>query len=207
MIKQILVFAVQGVEWIWDGVHFEVLHPDIEGGGSNHQNSTLLENFNSNLLFADSRNRNDLSCVLKITALSQGKTDKTDAASALITGDIGVKVERQLIHRYGKQLASKLLVVPHHGSRSSSDKRFIVAVSPELAIISAGFNNRYKHPHPSVVQAYLNRNIAVYNSAQLGGMRFDFKSTGAVVGPYCARYVTEHFWENVDNTALCIGSL
>jgi competence protein ComEC len=68
----------------------------------------------------------------------------------LLTGDIEKKVERALVNS-GVNLESDILKVPHHGSKTSSTKNFIQAVNPIVAIIQAGKDNSYGHPHQSVL--------------------------------------------------------
>lgn len=70
--------------------------------------------------------------------------------SILFTGDAGLRTEEELMSLYN--LKSDILKVGHHGSDTSSGERFIDEVSPEISLISAGMNNRYGHPHDSVVE-------------------------------------------------------
>lgn len=73
--------------------------------------------------------------------------------SFLFTGDIMKDAEADLLARTGGNgLQSTVLLVPHHGSRSSSTMDFIRAVAPTEAVISAGWQNRFNFPHPVVLQ-------------------------------------------------------
>jgi len=72
----------------------------------------------------------------------------------LFTGDIEAPGEEDLVASSDGQLASAVLKVPHHGSHTSSSPRFLAAVAPEFAIVSAGFENRLGFPHPDVLQRY-----------------------------------------------------
>ena len=74
-----------------------------------------------------------------------------DEVSVLLTGDIFAAAERALLAN-GAALRSDALKVPHHGSDSSSTPAFLSAVSPAVAVISAGADNRFGHPHADVVQ-------------------------------------------------------
>ncbi|MBQ5743008.1 MAG: MBL fold metallo-hydrolase [Clostridia bacterium] len=65
---------------------------------------------------------------------------------ALFTGDITSKAEKRLISAYGSGLDCDVLLVPHHGSKSSSSKRFLEIVSPVYSVISVGTKNTYGHP-------------------------------------------------------------
>ncbi len=92
----------------------------------------------------------------------------------LLPGDIENKQEQRYVNHFGEQLKSDVLVVPHHGSQTSSSEAFLSAVSPSIAIISSGFNNPFKHPHQDVLNRYLNQGISVYNTAISGALEIDF---------------------------------
>jgi competence protein ComEC len=87
--------------------------------------------------------RNDGSCVLRISA---GKH------SLLLTGDIERGAEMELIKN--EMPTSEVLVVPHHGSRTSSTPEFVAAVAPRWAIVPVGYRSRFGHPHPQVLERY-----------------------------------------------------
>jgi competence protein ComEC len=88
--------------------------------------------------------RNDLSCVLRIA---------TAGGAILLTGDIERGAEQRLLER-GSSLKSEILLVPHHGSRTSSTPQFIAAVAPRLAVVAAGYRNRFGHPKDEVLERY-----------------------------------------------------
>ena len=69
----------------------------------------------------------------------------------LFTGDASQSVERQLSRFAGQQLDSDVLKVAHHGSKTSTAPEFVEAVSPEIAVISVGKDNKYGHPHQEVL--------------------------------------------------------
>ena len=71
--------------------------------------------------------------------------------SFLLTGDVERDVERFLVETQGEALRSDVLKVAHHGSRSSTSATFLTAVGPESAVVSAGADNRYGHPHAEVM--------------------------------------------------------
>lgn len=71
--------------------------------------------------------------------------------SALLTGDAEEELERHIIQEYGGRLRSQILKVGHHGSNTSSIQEFLDAVTPEIAVISAGKNNKYGHPTERVL--------------------------------------------------------
>lgn len=111
---------------------------------------------------------NDDSCVVLIS-------DENN--KVLLTGDISKKVERTLIHQY-PQLQVDVLVVPHHGSKTSSSDAFITHVSPQLAIVSAGYLNRWRMPVAEVVKRYQLNNIKMLNSATSGQIVLDLSEKG-----------------------------
>jgi competence protein ComEC len=86
--------------------------------------------------------RNDRSCVLRIVAAG---------GAVLLTGDIERAGEKALLDA---QLKSEVLLVPHHGSRTSSTPEFIAAVAPRWAVVAAGYRNRFGHPSGEVLERY-----------------------------------------------------
>lgn len=91
----------------------------------------------------------------------------------LFTGDIGARAERELISRYPLNLLeADVLIVPHHGSRSSSTAGFIARVNPRIAVISAGYRNRYRMPHASVLDRYHAAGALIYRTDLDGAVTF-----------------------------------
>lgn len=88
-------------------------------------------------------------------------------ASVLFTGDIEEEVEEQLLIA-GMNLDADVLKVPHHGSKTSSSEAFLLAIDPELALISVGKDNRYGHPHPAVLARYAALGIPVRRTDEEG---------------------------------------
>lgn len=86
----------------------------------------------------------------------------------LLTGDAEQPTEKQLIDKYGKQLASSVLKSGHHGSNTASSAEFLKAVNPQNVVISVGANNDYHHPHPSTMKKYQSMNIKVYRTDKDG---------------------------------------
>ena len=83
----------------------------------------------------------------------------------LLTGDIEKEIEQRLI-KQEESLASDILKVPHHGSKTSSGKSFIEKVNPQISVISVGADNRYGHPHPNVLERL--KETAIYRTDQNG---------------------------------------
>jgi competence protein ComEC len=146
--------CVAGQSWMWDDVRFEVLHPVAES----YDNAKLKTN--------------DRSCVVKIT----GKT-----ASALLTGDVEALSEAALVARDAAALKSDALLIPHHGSMTSSTEQFLDAVAPNVALINAGYRNRFGHPRPTVLDRYAARDIPVYRTDWHGAILIESQDGFATV--------------------------
>ncbi len=101
---------------------------------------------------------NDASLVLR---LSHGEVD------ILFSGDVEGAGEGTLLITPAP-LQSEILKVPHHGSRSSSTQPFLEAVSPEIAIASLGYRNRFRFPAPEVVDRYERQGSALLRTDQVG---------------------------------------
>jgi competence protein ComEC len=113
-------------------------------------------------------NENDDSCVLLI---SDGKH------RVLLTGDISKKVEALLVKQY-PELNADILIVPHHGSKTSSSDLFITKIQPSVAVVSAGYLNRWHMPVTEVVQRYQQHNIKLLNTAKSGQIIFTLSEEG-----------------------------
>jgi competence protein ComEC len=107
---------------------------------------------------------NDSSCVL----LVEGRGGRL-----LLTGDISSRVEPQVVAALSAGPAPVLLV-PHHGSKTSSSTAFISAVQAPLALVSAGWHNRFGHPKPEVLARYAEAHVPVFNTAEQGAIPLDF---------------------------------
>jgi competence protein ComEC len=137
--------CLAGERWSWDGVQFEVLNPSPNKPKSPKKG----------------RMGNNRSCVLRVQAGND---------SVLLTGDIERGTERELINRLGENLASDILVVPHHGSKTSSTAAFIDAVSPKVALFPVGYRNRYGFPKVPVVRRYKTKLAQLFDSASHGAI-------------------------------------
>jgi competence protein ComEC len=137
-----------GQRWTWDGVRFEILHPQA----ASYADATLRPNARG--------------CTLKIIA--GGK-------SILLAGDIEAEQEAQLVGRGGVQ--ADVLLAPHHGSGTSSTPAFLLAVQPQAAIFQVGHRNRYHHPKPEVYERYAALHIERYRTDQAGALTLEFDET------------------------------
>ena len=130
----------RGMKWSWDGVMFTVMHPQA----------------------GDGHTGNDASCVLRISVAG--------GLRLLLTGDIERAGEHDLLVHYGEDLKSSVLVVPHHGSRTSSTAAFVAAVSPALALVPAGHRNRYRFPRPEVMARYKENGSQMLETGKSGAI-------------------------------------
>ncbi|MBL8333315.1 MAG: DNA internalization-related competence protein ComEC/Rec2, partial [Rubrivivax sp.] len=152
-----------GQRWHWDGVDFQVLHPDEDTAAS-------------------ASRPNAQSCVLRV----QGA-----GGSALLTGDIELLQEMALVAQDAPALRSDVLLVPHHGSRTSSTPAFIQAVAPRVAVVQAGYRSRFGHPAPDVVARYRERGIALVRTDRCGA--FTWRSHRGMV---CQREAAPRYWHH-----------
>ncbi|MBS4202834.1 DNA internalization-related competence protein ComEC/Rec2 [Lederbergia citrea] len=95
----------------------------------------------------------------------------------LFTGDVEKEGEGEMIKAYNK-FHVNVLKVGHHGSKSSTRTEFLEAVTPEYAIISAGKNNRYGHPHPEVMDALQKKKINIFQTSEEGAVHYIFSKKG-----------------------------
>lgn len=155
-----------GQAWEWDGVRFEMLHP--EGGQA--QNSALASNARS--------------CVVRV---SNGRH------AALLTGDIGVAEELQLLARHAPaQVQADILLVPHHGSGTSSSERFIQNVAPQVAIFQMGYRNRYGHPRADIWARYAAQNVLRLRSDERGAVAV--QTAGPLLNLFAWREQRPRYW-------------
>jgi len=103
----------------------------------------------------------------------------------LFTGDIGEEGERALLEQYPK-LKVDVLKAGHHGSKTSSSSNFLDQIDAKAVIVSAGYNNRFGHPHPEVLSAYSERNMRVFRTDEQGAITYSYfgnKGTFSIMLP------------------------
>jgi competence protein ComEC len=154
-----------GQYWQWDGVEFKILHPS------------------SQEVLGKTNNR---SCVLKI---------KASGGSILLPGDIERKIEYQLMRHQQTELNADILLVPHHGSATSSSDSFIQVVNPKIALISSGYKNAFRHPKKQIVQRYQQRGIKILNTAQTGAIQLKITHQG-ISTPRLIREERRRYWHH-----------
>lgn len=130
--------CIAGVQWQWDGVQLTVLSP---------------YNLQPYL-------KNNSSCVLRV--------ESADGFSMLLTGDIESPVEYRLSQSTTYPIKADVLLIPHHGSKTSSTESFISAVNPTMAINSSGQFNPFNHPAKKVMATYHKLGIPVIDTQYSG---------------------------------------
>ncbi|MDP3357018.1 MAG: DNA internalization-related competence protein ComEC/Rec2 [Polaromonas sp.] len=157
--------CVAGQRWQWDGVTFEVLHPRASD-------------------YDAAARSNAMSCVLRIT---------NGVQSALLAGDLELAQEERMVAA-GTLLRADLLLVPHHGSKTSSGAAFLDAVQPSVALAQVGYRNRFGHPALPVLERYRERGIRVFDSPACGAMHWSSLQPGTVA---CQRQQATRYWHHV----------
>lgn len=130
--------CIEGDVWHWQGLKFEVLWPPK----------------------MTKRAYNPHSCVVRLF-------DPSSQFSMLLTGDIEL-VSEWMLSRQGLALKSDVMLVPHHGSKTSSSRRFVEAVSPTLALASLSKGNRWGMPNKDVVERYQSINAKWLDTGESG---------------------------------------
>ncbi len=158
-----------GQRWQWDGVYFEVLHPTSDD-------------------YQKKLPSNALSCVLRVQSAS-GRT-------ALLVGDIEAKQELELLARQATaatDLQADWLLVPHHGSATSSTQPFLQAVRPQIAVVQAGYRNRFGHPRADVVARYEALAVHLVQTPQCGATFWQSQQPELV---QCERAKQKNYWNH-----------
>jgi competence protein ComEC len=146
-------------------VDFEVLHPQADD-------------------YSASPRPNALSCTLRISAGGQ---------AALLAGDIEQAQEARLVAS-GAKLDATLLLVPHHGSKTSSSPAFLDAVQPRIALVQAGYRNRFGHPKPEVLKRYQDLGVLVVQTPHCGASIWRSDHPNLV---QCERNQRQRYWHHV----------
>ncbi|WP_410541364.1 DNA internalization-related competence protein ComEC/Rec2 [Streptococcus salivarius] len=92
-------------------------------------------------------------------------------SSFLFTGDLEKEGEEELMASY-PTLRASVLKAGHHGSKGSSSEAFLDQLHPSLALVSAGENNRYKHPNDETIERFKQRHIKILRTDKDGAIRF-----------------------------------
>ncbi len=101
----------------------------------------------------------------------------------LLAGDVELEGEAALL-KSGQPLAAEVLKVPHHGGRTSSTLPFLQRVGPRVAVVSAGYRNRFRHPHPETLERLRAVGARVFRTDLHGAVTIDVGEEGVVVRPF-----------------------
>ena len=160
--------CARGQTWTWDGVRFRLLYPLAPQADA-----------------AAHRRANNRSCVLQVSAGER---------KMLLTGDIERTAEAALIAAAGRSdaLRADVLLVPHHGSRTSSSAEFLHAVAPRWALVPVGYRNRFGHPHRRVLERYRALGAAVLRTDLHGALAVRLAPDGVALR--ATRLHTRRYW-------------
>jgi competence protein ComEC len=165
-----------GQRWSWDGVEFRVLHP------------------HAGMYDEPARRReNDRGCVVKVSAAG---------GSALLAGDVEARAEGEMLARDPVQLRADVLVVPHHGSKTSSTPAFVAAVAPQTAILSVGFRNRFNHPNAAVLERYAAIGADIWRTDCDGAIHLEMPASPAHAPTLRAHAGRRRYWSDHESTHL-----
>ena len=168
--------CLAGDTWEWDGVHFAVLHPDAALAAERVSHTT-----------------NDLACVLRISVAGK---------HLLLTSDIEAAGELELVRRLDlmqtsrreNSLVADVLVVPHHGSRTSSTAEFITAVGAREAIFPVGYRNSFGHPKADVVARYFASGANLHRTDTDGAVQAKLSADGVEI--LHQRDIMRRYWHD-----------
>lgn len=122
------------------------------------------------------KGKNNSSCILQVS---------NDFGRVLLTGDIEKMAEEYLLQKYKTQVTSDVLIIPHHGSKTSSSYRFLLEVAPHYAIASLGFDNRFHFPHAKTLASMKSLGINFYRTDECGMVHIDLLSHSSIPTPTC----------------------
>lgn len=100
------------------------------------------------------------------------------AFRALFLGDAYSDAEQEMVERYGEEMRADLLKVGHHGSRTSTSETLLRAARPRIAVVSAGRDNRYGHPHAVVVERLERHGAEIFRTDRHGSIRIRARANG-----------------------------
>jgi len=119
--------------------------------------------------------------------------------SVLLTGDIERQAEQILLREQREQLPADVLVVPHHGSTTSSSRSFLDAIRPDVALFPSGYRNRYGFPKQVVMDRYADIHAATDQTGLSGALTVTLTAGGGM--PEIQRYrdTVRRYWQPENN--------
>lgn len=136
-------------------------------------------------LLGSSFTGNNASCVLKVSS---------PYGSVLLTGDIEKQAETSLVQNMRDLIKADIMLVPHHGSKTSSGDDFIGSVAPEIGFISAGYRNRFGFPKQDIMSRYESHGVKTFVSYETGELSAKFAETGLIIEQF--RSKIRRFWHH-----------
>ena|GEM_PF-2382545 len=112
------------------------------------------------------RTQNDESIVTRI---------QVDETAIIHSGDVSARVEERIIAEHSGKLKSDIMILGHHGSRTSTSEAWLETVGPSVAVYQSGMDNQYGHPHEETLNKLTERSIAVYGTDIHGTIHFTLK--------------------------------
>lgn len=157
--------CIAGQAWDWDGVHFAVLHPVARD-------------------YEAGGKANHLSCVLSVAVGDR---------RMLLTSDIEAQDEAALLARDAAALQADVLMVPHHGSRTSSTPAFLAATGATAAVIPVGYRNRFGHPKGDILARYEAAEVSLWRTDRDGAVTVNLASDGIETTAWRRQY--RRYWQ------------
>lgn len=137
----------------------------------------------------DDAQGNDASCVLRIEGAG---------GRLLLPGDVESRAESAMLSRAAPWLRAEVLVVPHHGARTSSAAPFLDAVAPEVALFAVGYRNRFGFPHAEVLRRLERRHVRMLETARHGAITLEIDAEKGVLEPRLERIARSRLWRSND---------
>lgn len=153
-------------KWLWDDVHFELLHPPTDYHATNE---------------------NDRSCVLLLRVADH---------NFVLTGDISKEVEETLVAYLQPYAPISVINASHHGSATSSAMSWVQSLRPRYVIYATGYKNHFNHPHPDVVARFNKVDSIAYNLAITGSVLMRVNKNGMMLEPSTWRQRHRRYWHN-----------
>jgi competence protein ComEC len=191
--------CVAGYTWYWDGVRFSFLHPQDESADVFKNKNSIMQ---KKKVLAKKIRTNTQSCVLHIQGTHH---------SALLTGDIGIKQEGEILQRVNSALTSPadltlknnasrafadVVLVAHHGSLTSSSPSFVSFLGASHAIAQAGYLNRFSHPAQEVQKRWLSAHARFWRTDVHGAVTAQSSLEGLNV--HSESFRRKRYWHERD---------